>query len=121
MAQKRNVTAECPQIQKKATVPFNCPESIEEAVKMWGADVVLSNAIANVVISLQGNIRRRLTGSKDKAGQSADVVAKELATYIPKKASERMDPVERMAAQIGKMSPEKKAAILAMLREKAKA
>jgi hypothetical protein len=42
---------------KVYNVPFDVPESVEEAVKVWGAEVLLSNAVANAIVGFQSRIR----------------------------------------------------------------
>lgn len=53
------------------------PETLEEAVDMWGKEVVLSNAIQSVVISAQGVARRT---AKD---EDAEKVQEVLDKYVP--------------------------------------
>ena len=120
---KREITANAPKVGENvsATVTVACPENLAEAAKMWGEDVVMSKLMASVAIDVQGAIRRLLEGTKETPGIKPEEVPAKLADYKPKKSVDRMNPVERMALKIKEMSPEKKAAILAMLKEKAKA
>lgn len=43
--------------EKVGALTVKAPENIEEAVKMFGGEVVLSNAMANWKVTLQGTLR----------------------------------------------------------------
>ena len=120
--EKRKVSATADPAGKNlsATIEVNVPTTVAEAISMWGEDVCLSHLLGSVVINIQGAIRRKLIGTKEVPPKDQKTIAAELSNYKPTKSADRMDPVERMAQKIRDMSPEKKAAILAMLSAKAK-
>ena len=43
--------------EKTGAITVKAPETAEEAIKMFGPEAVLTNALANWVVKLQGNIR----------------------------------------------------------------
>jgi len=55
----------------EGSVTFNEPESVEEAISMWGEDVCLSNLMASVVISVQ-----RIARAADSPEAAQEAVSK---------------------------------------------
>lgn len=43
--------------KQEGTVSYNMPEILEEAVQLWGEEVVLSNLLASIRIKIQGIAR----------------------------------------------------------------
>ena len=111
------------------------PETIEEAVEMWGADVVLSNCQQNVVVGHQSAVRSKLNESyldinigpdemaeNDKGEEvpaysaaSPEEVVEEMAPWKPSAAKPAKTKVERMTTDFAKMSAEQRAEVLAEL------
>jgi len=110
----------------EATVPFNVPETLEEASKVWGEEVTLSNAVSAAVVSLQAGIRRRIdaggkaTPPKDIA-EITEIAKSDLANWKPGVAAAKTDPVDALLAKFDGMSEEQKGQLIAMLKEKAMA
>jgi len=108
----------------EATVPFNVPETLEEASKVWGEEVTLSNAVSAAVVSLQAGIRRRIdagakaTPPKDIA-EITDIAKSDLANWKPGVAAAKTDPVDALLAKFDGMSEEQKGQLIAMLKAKA--
>ncbi len=67
------VSAIAKKIDKSATVEFNFGESLEEAVELFGAEVVFSSFKKAQVVSLQSAMRKKL-----EAGVEADLVSEAL-------------------------------------------
>ena len=51
--------------EKTGSITVKAPENLKEAQEMFGGDAVLTNAIANWVVGLQGNIRSGLGKGED--------------------------------------------------------
>lgn len=77
---KEQVSANVPANEKKgtkamsATVEVNYTDKIEEAVQMFGAEALLTNAFANWRVTLQANIRSGL-----KRGETPQQIQERLA------------------------------------------
>lgn len=110
------------------SVPFDVPETAEEAKEAWGDSVTISNAIANARIGLQAAIRRRIekaAAEAEKAGTEVSVdesaIQTELAGYKPGEAAAKKDPIESLLGKFASLPEEKQAEMLKQLKEKAKA
>ena len=93
------------------TVNFNMPESVEEAVKMWGEDVVLSNVNASVTVAVQAVARKF-----DDVEKAQEAVSK----YTPGIKASRGGGVSKSAlakllGEMQKTDPEKYAEIVASI------
>lgn len=111
-----------------ATVPFDVPETAEEAKEAWGDSVTVSNAIANARIGLQAAIRRRIEkalAEAEKAGVEPSVdenaISTELAGYKPGEAAAKKDPIESLLGKFQSLPEDKQAELLKELKNKAKA
>ena len=117
--EKRKITANAPKVDKSATAEINVPTNLKEAAEVWGEDVCMSHLLGSVTINVQSSIRRKLEGSKTTEPMEPEAIAKSLANYKPTKAPDRMDPIEKMAAQVDKLSPEQREALIKQLTAKA--
>lgn len=115
---KESVTGICPADAKKgtkemsATVSINAPETAEEALKAFGSDAVLSNAMKSWIISIQNGIRSGL-----RKGETAEQLQAKYADAKMGVAVGRVkvDPMQAIMAQFATGTPEEKAAIRAKL------
>ena len=117
MPKKMEISANAPKIDKSATIAIECfGETIEEDLQLVGADVVKSNYEANVVITIQGAIRRMLT-----AGSDAAAIQEALKDYKPGQAVRRgvVDVKAGYKAWFSALSPEEKKEELKKLRDMA--
>ena len=119
---KETVSAVVPENKEKgisamtAAISIDVPESIEEATSMFGGPAVLTNALANWKVTLQGNIRSGL-----KRGESAEAIATRLASAKMGVAAtgSKVDPVQAYLAMFQAATPEKQAEMLRELKNRA--
>ena len=84
------------------TVTVKAPETVEEAVKMFGGEAVLSNAIANWIVTLQGNIRSALNKKELPAATQTRLGAARMGVAAAKAA---MDPKQAWLAAYQAATP----------------
>jgi hypothetical protein len=98
--------------KKSATIGYNFGDSLADMVKMFGENVVMSNAKKSMVITAQAVMRRYLEAGKDQAA-----ITTSLAAWKPGVALERIvDPVGSITANWDKLDKTQKAALLAKLK-----
>jgi len=108
---------------RKIKFPFNVGNTIAEAIKLYGEDVVFSAWVEQVVIKAQGNTRRQLDetleDNKTPKYSEAQVIEKG-KTYKPGVSTRApgKSKVEKAAAIFDQMSPEDKAAFIKSLQAK---
>ena len=108
-------------------VKIDFPETTEEAVTMWGEDVVLSHVRQSAVIALQGAVRNRLE-KKDEEGLPvatdkpvADIAADfEGGKWKPTKRAEPKTRVEKAATLAEDMDDTEIDEMMKRLREQKK-
>jgi len=100
-------------VSRTATVLFNAGETLEEAVEMFTAPVVFTNAKASFKITAQSAIRRYITmGLDDEAIQA------KMAAWKPGVAMERnVDPVAAILGKWGTMTEAEKKDLLNKLKK----
>ena len=104
------VTAKCPKISKEATIEYSFGENVQDAISMFGEDVVFNGFKADAVVTLQAAIRRYLEKGQDpsilsnewKPGQKAPSIA--------------ADPKAAALAAFAKMTAEDKQALIEQIR-----
>lgn len=103
------VTAKANKVSKEATIDYNFGENLDEAVGMFGADVVYNGFKADAVVTLQSAIRRYL-----EKGQDPSVLSN---TWKPgvKAPSVAADPKMAAIAAFKSMSPEERAELIAQI------
>lgn len=110
---------------RKLNLEFEFGSTVEEAIEKFGADVVLSGFIADCKVGIQATARRLMKSkAKNEDGTERDYTDAEIlakvAEYKPGIKSDRTsDPMGKLEALLGKLSPEQKAAFLATLADKA--
>ena len=99
-----------------ATIEVQVPETAEEAIKMYGGDAVLSNALANWRVTLQANIRGAL-----RRGESPKQIQERLKDAKMGVAIKgtKMDPVQAFLAKFQASTPEDQKKLLAELQKRA--
>lgn len=94
--------------EREATIQYDFGTDLTEMVEKFGADVVHSNARANMKISLQGIMRRKL-----EAGETCDGLAE---TWKPGVQLERtVDPLATAKKALAGMTEEERQAFIAKL------
>lgn len=64
---KVTVVAKDPGTKKEGQAVVNFGDTAEESIKMFGAEALNSNALANAKVTIQGGIRRMLKAGKSPA------------------------------------------------------
>lgn len=105
-----NVTAKCPKINKEATIEYNFGENVQDAISMFGEEVVYNGFKADAVVTLQSAIRRYLEKGQDPAVLSSEWKPGQKAPSIA------ADPKATALAAFAKMSQEDKEALIAQIR-----
>ena len=85
-------------------------KALAEAVKEYGAKAILSNAKANWVITLQGNIRSRLKKGQDANAIQAGLGSSKMGVAAEKVAS---DPNANAMAFLKTLTPEQRRQFIA--------
>jgi len=123
MSKKLEVQAVVPENKEKGIVRMegailvDCPDTLVEAKAMGISDeAILSNAVANWKVTLQGNIRSGL-----RKGESIEAIQTRLsnAKMGVAQTGGRVDPVQAYLAAFASATPEKQAEMLAELKKRA--
>jgi hypothetical protein len=97
--------------EREATITYDFGKNLDEMVEKFGADIVHQNARANMKISLQGLMRRKID-----AGESCDSLAE---NWKPGTVFERtVDPLATARKALANMSEEEKQAFIEKLLSK---
>ena len=106
---------EVDEVKKSATIMCDLGGNLEEAAKMFGAEVVFTNFKNAVRVTAQAILRRYLV-----AGKSQEEITQLMANWKPGVAVERVsDPAASLVSKWDSYSPERQKEILAQLRQKA--
>ena len=101
----------------EVSISMKFPETLKEAIELYGEAPILSNALANWKITIQSAMRRYI-----KVGKKADEIQSLLGGLKMGTAIERVsDPKASFLSKFQAMTPEEKAAVIKELTEKAKA
>lgn len=116
---RHDITATCDPkgLNRTIVVPFDLPETVQEAVKVWGEDVVLSMAVRAAVIQLQASLRAQLGLIGDKR-KDDNAIRKDHADFKPEVGAEKVSPTEKIVRLTQKLTPEQRKALLAELTKK---
>lgn len=97
---------------KSLTVSYDFGENLQDAVAKFGEEIVFSNAVQSMKISLQALIRRGF----DK-GTEDSVIAQQAAAWKPGVAAQRQsDPVATITSKWAALSAEDRAELLKKLK-----
>jgi len=109
-----NVTAKDPSTEREVTVAYNFGDNIADAIAKFGEDVVFAAFVADAKVGLQAAIRTKLRAKKEDESSYTDAEVIEAAsTWVPgAKTRTAADPMAKLQALLGKLTPEQKAALL---------
>ena len=94
------------------------PESVEEALEMWGSDVAYSYILKSATVAHQSAVRSRAV---DREGNHlpAEQVSDLLADWRPTQRTAKATAAEKAALLIESLSPEDQSSIIAQLQANA--
>lgn len=93
--------------ERKVTTPAGFPETLAEASKWAGEDVVLNRAVAKFRIDFQSEVRRLAISGKTDAE-----IATAMASWKPKAAAPRGDGMAAIQKKLAQLSPEQRKMLL---------
>lgn len=114
---KETISAKETSTNTSASIEILFPESLEEAVKAYGEEPVLSNALAHWKIILQSNIRSGL-----KRGETPEQIQERLKDAkmgVSQRGGGRIDPVQAFLAKFQAATPEQQNKMLEELKKRA--
>ena len=122
MSKKVGVEAKVPENKEKGTkemsasISVNFAENLDESKAMFGEEAVLTNALANWRVTLQGNIRGGL-----RRGETPEAIATRLGVAKMGVAATgaKVDPVQAYLAQFQGSTPDQQKKMLAELTARA--
>lgn len=98
--------------QTTVATTYDFGGDLEEMRKLFGDEIVFSNARQSFKISLQALMRRGIDAGKDEA-----TIAAEAAAWKPGVAAQRVtDPIAAITAKWATLSDEKRKEVMAKLR-----
>ena len=125
MPEKMTATAQVPANEKKktpqlgpCTVTVTTGKDLKEMEQLFGGEAVKSNAEANWIVTLQGNIRAGLR--RGETPEQIQARLKDAKMGVASKGA-KVDPVQAYLAQFQTASPEEQKKMLAELQKRATA
>ena len=109
------IETSAPKVDRSISVEYDFGGNLEAAVGLFGADVVYSNFEDNVVIGLQGLVRRNLEKKDDKFMSDEEIRAA-VEAWAPGVGAKRGDPLAALMSRFQKLTPEKQAEMIAKLK-----
>ena len=97
-----------------ASINWTGPETIEEAIQMFGGEAVLTNAISNFTVTMQSRIRSMIKAGKTPDEMQAALGSLAMGVQMPRSAA---DPLATLKAKLPSMTEEQKKALIAELRK----
>jgi len=123
MSKALTITAKLPKNEAKGraedkigTLTIQAPETIEEAIQMYGGEAVLTNAMANFTVKLQGNVRSALEKGESAEAMQTRLGPSKMGVAVSKAAVSTRDAA---LAYFATLSPEGKKAYVQELRAEA--
>lgn len=98
---------------KNVTVNYDLPEDLDGLVGRFGKEVVASNAVDSIVISVQALCRRAL-----EKGKTAAEIQQAVSEWSPKVGTRgpAKSAFERVSENLGKLSEEERKELIKQLR-----
>jgi len=113
-----SISTAAPKINKEATITVQVPETIEEAVQVYGGEAVRSNAIRNWVVTLQAGVRRGLTKGKSE-GELKEIFKNAKMGVVTMVGGGIVDPLQAALAKSATMTPGELQAFIKQLQAQA--
>ena len=101
-----------PKSGKEMTVEWSAPANLDDAVKLYGKEVVFNQAIAALRVAIQGIVRNAMGSEEPKTQKQIQQLVTE---YKPGIRVRGKSPQEKIAETYAKMSKEEKAALIKRL------
>jgi len=101
-----------PKSGKEMTVEWTAPKDLDDAVRMYGKEVVFNQAVAALRVAIQGIVRNAMGGDEPK---TAKQIQQLVTDYKPGIRVRGKSPQEKIAETYAKMSKEEKAALIKRL------
>ena len=125
MPEKMTATAQVPANEKKktpqlgpVTITVTTGKDLKEMEQLFGGEAVKSNAEANWIVTLQGNIRAGLR--RGETPEQIQTRLKDAKMGVASKGA-KVDPVQAYLAQFQTATPEEQKKMLAELQKRAAA
>ncbi len=101
---------------RSLSVSFDFGDTLEQAVEMFGAEAVFGGFKADAKVGLQAFVRSRLNATEedsDAAKYTDEEIVTAVADWKPgNKTRQSADPMAKLTALLGKLTPEQRAALL---------
>lgn len=114
----KEISVKAPKVERNFESTYDFGATLEEAVELFGEDVVFAGFVSSGVIDAQNFIRLRLEKKTEEGGfsYSDDAISADFAEWKPGiKSRERISPLDKIKKALGSLSEEQKAALLASL------
>ena len=98
------------------TVNYNFPETADEAVEMFGEEVVVARFNSGITVDLQGYIRSQNEEKEGKSIPSESGLQKLVDAWSPGLRPARKTKVEKTAAMYADMSADDRAELLKLIK-----
>lgn len=113
---KIKISTNAPKVERSLEVEYDFGDNLQEAIALFGEEVVFTNAKQNMVISLQSVVRSSLEKKEENRMEDSAIITK-IEAWKPGIATVRT--TDRKAAALKafeKLSAEEKEALIAQLR-----
>lgn len=101
-----------PKSGKEMTVEWAAPKDLDDAVRMYGKEVVFNQAVAALRVAIQGIVRNAMGSEEPKTQKQIQQL---VTDYKPGIRVRGKSPQEKIAETYAKMSKEEKAALIRRL------
>ena len=111
-----NVAAKLKDSDHSITIPYNFGANLEEAIELFGEDVVFQKYRQSAIVDLQAAIRRHLQPGEDGKVKSDDEIINALSEWKPGLTTRtRKSAKDKAMEALTKMSAEERQALMAEL------
>lgn len=105
------VSVKDPQSNREITVEYEFGANLEEATTKFGEETIFASAVADLKVGLQAFVRTRLRKTEEEYMDDATIAA-EAQNWMPGAKRAAADPMVKLRALLGKLSPEQRAVLL---------